>query len=275
MLLSGKLLVERLKEPLATSKQCSLYSAFISDAGFEFIKSTRTIKATDRLLVRCTPDDVANGVCSLTALTDAINLGFEVRILSTLHAKIYAFDNLVFVGSSNLTGKGLDLMSNSNEELNTQVIPSCDDLLMIEELWELGTNVTIECIKNMLNFMDLIDERDTIIWPDEVYKGLKRLSLSDFPSDDQANHLKWTSKNYIFKCRAYKWLVDLLEHCGSTASFGYISAQLHDALDSDFTYYRREIKERLANFIAILQNHPELKIIVERPSYSQVLRLIE
>lgn len=55
-------------------------------------------------------------ICNLTmggtspkVIRELIDIGFEVRHLDTLHSKIYLFDDVAFVGSSNASANGLSL----------------------------------------------------------------------------------------------------------------------------------------------------------------------
>ncbi|MCI5851678.1 MAG: hypothetical protein MR009_09000 [Sutterellaceae bacterium] len=59
------------------------------------------------LVTRCDLDDFAAGLSDLDALSDIWALGGSVCGIPNLHAKYYRFDKDVFLGSANLTGRGI------------------------------------------------------------------------------------------------------------------------------------------------------------------------
>ena len=68
--------------------------------------------------------------------------GWELRILDSLHAKIYAAPpEEAWVGSANLTGRGMGLVANPNEEVMTRISPSEDDCMAIQGLVDSGIPV--------------------------------------------------------------------------------------------------------------------------------------
>lgn len=75
---------------------------------------------------RYLPTDVKSGVCDLDALDLLLARGkCKIYLNPMLHAKFYIFDNIVFSGSANLTGKGLGFSTKSNIEIMTKT--SADD----------------------------------------------------------------------------------------------------------------------------------------------------
>ena len=73
---------------------------------------------------------------------------------------------------------------------------------------------------------------------------------------------------------AYCWLVDDVRQHGGEAYFGELTADLHDVLVSDPKPYRKDVKKMLANLLSIVEklNMPEL--LIDRPNYSQRVRIV-
>ena len=66
---------------------------------------------------RWNPGDVAAGATDVTVRGIVLGRGGSFLIHPTLHAKYYRFDDLVFIGSANLTASGLGLIANHNLEI--------------------------------------------------------------------------------------------------------------------------------------------------------------
>ena len=71
-----------------------------------------------------TKDDAvecASGYNDINAWREVWRLGGKVFFCENLHAKYYRFDNIVFVGSANLTNSGVGTSQNSNYEILTKI----------------------------------------------------------------------------------------------------------------------------------------------------------
>jgi len=109
--------------------------------------STRTLKelstsiqATSvRILTSWNEANLTQGSSSLDLFLLCEEKCWELRILNTLHAKIYAIPReVMWVGSANLTASGMGTSSNPNDEVLTEVTPSESDWRSLETLLSMG-----------------------------------------------------------------------------------------------------------------------------------------
>ena len=84
-------------------------------------------------VTRWSPGDLRAGVSDASVREQVIRRGGTFFLHPTLHAKYYRFDDVVLIGSANLTNPGLGLASKSNLEILT---PASDDFdsLAFEQL---------------------------------------------------------------------------------------------------------------------------------------------
>lgn len=78
----------------------------------------------------------------------------------------------------------------------------------------------------------------------------------------------------IRQTKVFCWLEQqLCEAEGKELYFGALTASLHNALIDDPRPYRRDVKTLLAFLLAWLKAYPECGIHVDRPNYSELVRL--
>ena len=250
----------------------------MSKSGIDFVLGHRREFSSDRLLVRCDLRDVIAGACSLTALKSALNAGFEVRLSSALHVKLYFFDEKLFVGSANLTGRGLALVGYCNDELSTESEPTTRDAEIAEHLWSQGTEITharLDAMQDYIEQLDIVSTDSLTGWPDTIFVEERDLYCSDFPQNSTAVSLRWKDIEEFKLSPAYLWLIRSVEKNGGSASFGWLSKELHTDVYDDPAPYRRNIKELLQNLldhILVLQPNG---VFIEKPNVSSVVFLRE
>ena len=274
MLLNASELRNRLKIQLERSDRCWVYSAFLTESGAEFLIENAAMREDERVLVRCSVADVLAGACSLSALSMLIDRNFQVRLSSALHVKLYMFGDVFYVGSSNLTGKGLALSGNSNDELSTEGAASPEVIAVAENLWSQGVELTRKTLEQMQEYVsevDLLSSTQDAEWPAEIFVEDRDLYCSDFPLSVPTNDPRFLSTAQFRASMAYSWLVRTLEENNCEGSFGYLSSKLHNDVFDDPGPYRREIKGLLSNLLEVIGqlNIPELSVI--RPRHRQVV----
>ncbi len=276
MLLPTAELKRKLALQFVSSQRCWIYSAFVTELGIEHVINSRTISNSDRLLVRCTLSDVLSGACSLSALKTAIGSGFQVRISTALHVKLYFFDSVLYVGSANLTGKGLALVGYCNDELSTEGVPSARDIEIAENLWSQGVPVDLNRLNLMEDFVSQLPLDSTASyfqWPKEIFEEERDLYCSDFPQNSLDDSLRWESRSKLERSNAYKWLLSSVIESGGSVSFGALSKKMHSDVYDDPAPYRRDIKELLNNLLELVQALQPTELAVHTPNVSQVVFL--
>ena len=72
---------------------------------------------------------------------------------------------------------------------------------------------------------------------------------------------------------AYLWLVSVLRENEGCIYFGALSEKLHNVMVSDPKPYRRDVKNMLSNLLSLIDQLQMEEIVVDRPNYSQRIRL--
>ena len=276
MLLPTAELKSRLKLQFSSSRRCWIYSAFVSQSGIDFVLGHRHEFSSDRLLVRCDLRDVVTGACSLAALKSALEAGFEVRLSSALHVKLYFFDEKLFVGSANLTGKGLALVGYCNDELSTEGRPTARDAEIAEHLWSQGTEINharLIAMQEFIEQLDTVSNNAIASWPESIFVEERDLHCSDFPQNTTVDISRWNDIEKFKVSPAYLWLIRSVEENGGSASFGWLSKKLHTDVYDDPAPYRRNIKELLENLLDLVVAFQPDGVFVEKPNVSSVVFL--
>ncbi|WP_369157186.1 phospholipase D family protein [Candidatus Thiodiazotropha sp. LNASS1] len=258
-----------------------------------FIKS----KALDTLLAgiqdieiiivaRWQKQDLISGASDLEAYQLCKERGWKFGISQNFHGKVYLVDqSSIFLGSANLTQKGLNIGSLSNIEFGTTISASRADLDKIEQfletevVWldEYQFKLLKEDIDSTERYSNPISE---LHWPDNIQNKLLRsvsyLWVHDLvfnaPQVLLCLNLDETSQLHDFdllsldidaltagslrsgfkRTRLYLWVISQLRQ-NQEMNFGAFSQALHNALLDDPTPYRKEVKEFIATLFAWLE----------------------
>ena len=279
MLITGDQAKERIQQRAESSSRLWCYSAFVTKPAVEWVKSI--YGESCRLLVRGRVDDFITGGSNLDAIENALNAGWEVRFSSMVHFKVYFFDDSLIVGSSNLTGRGLALVPNNNDELNTEVSIDNDDLLLAEHLWSQGRIISLEIINRMRDYLSSLEHHDAESvpneWPEEVLPVVERdMYCSDFPQSVYGQGecvLNLKSLEDLQDTVSYQWILSVVKENDGSAHFGLLSTRLHNDVADDPVPYRRDIKTLVANLLSYIEALDSETLQVTQPRHSQVVSL--
>ena len=222
-------------------------------------------------------------------------------------------DQELLVSSANITGSGLKLVPGGNREIGVKVAASPEDIVVIDAMIDEATEVTpelydefrqnVERLKKLVlphkkegwstELLQKLQKGPRRLWvaelfwcenpdaicgtPDEISKNLDAqhdvtlLSIEVISStvlDSNTLRMKFSES------RAWRWLISrLMEADGREMYFGHLSAALHDALLDDPKPYRQDVKRLVANLIRWVEAFGQPSVTVDRPNYSQRLRL--
>lgn len=278
MLLTGSELRNRLETELCNSSRCAIFSGFFTLPAAQWIVNHRAARKSCRIVTRGLVDDFISGASSLDAFETALNAGYQIGISTALHAKIYAFDEVLFSGSANLTAKGLALTSNANQELSVEVPLSHQDDLILNNIWSQSVKIDESKLQKMRDYINNasadLPTRITKIaaWPEDIFTENRDIYCSDFPQSFPALDETWNSSATIMQTFAYKWLETFIRANGAT-NFGKLAAQLHNDLYDDPKPYRTDVKSLLSNLLQVIETDGGTLLSVSRPRYSQVVHL--
>jgi len=258
-----------------------------------FIKS----KALDTLLAgiqdieviivaRWQKQDLISGASDLEAYQLCKERGWKFGISQNFHGKVYLVDqSSIFLGSANLTQKGLNIGSLSNIEFGTTISASRADLDKIEQfletevVWldEYQFKLLKEDIDSTERYSNPISE---LHWPDSIQNKLLRnvsylwvhdlvfnspqvLLCLNLDEESQLHDFDLLSldidaltagslRSGFKRTRLYLWVISQLRQ-NQEMNFGAFSQALHNALLDDPTPYRKEVKEFIATLFVWLE----------------------
>jgi hypothetical protein len=260
-----------------------ILSAFVKVSALENILSNLPKqKLNITIVARWQPQDLLSGASDTLSYKFAKKNGWKFFINPNMHYKIYLLDDeLLFLGSANLTQKGLHIGIPGNDEASIQITPTDIDLIRLQRYVNNSCevddklfsdiNVAIdELINNPSKFSKVVS------WPVIVQSQLQApvkylwvndllfcspaqryergsslvihdsvlLGSNDWISNDNKSELLESLRSKP----VWQWLVRTIHESDSEfVRFGEITAKLHGALLDDPKPYRKDIKEFLSN----------------------------
>ena len=247
-----------------------------------------------KIMVRFRLDDILKGSTDFSIIDFCQQCGWKVYIRFDLHVKTYIVDGKRgFVGSANATNSGLNLSTYGNVEIGAMVDIDVTDMEKVEALYEDAIFVTdsiYEKLKAQYQTISTYEQGKQYSWNQEIYElftpKVKTLFSYELPEKDAFSVGEYmnfldiiysddieTVKEAFRWSNAYLWLLSVLKQNDGCMYFGAIAEKLHSALVSDPKPYRRDVKELLANMLSMIEKLQMEEIIVDRPNYSQRVRL--
>ena len=293
-LISHEILDSVKKELTKATTSVQIITAYCRTSSFKLLDSyiNKSVQ-NKRLLVRFRMDDVLKGSTDFDLIETAKKLGWTTYIRFDLHAKTYIVDNKRGLKvSANATNSGLGIGKVGNMEMATLVDIDEKDINKVEKLFRdaiLIDQSILEKMKIQLNETKCTEKSSDYCWdvqitslfnpkietlfsyelPEkkEYHKGDTIAFLDSIYTnkEDFKDSLRWST--------SYLWLINVLRENDGCMYFGLLSTELHNALISDPKPYRRDVKEMLANLLNIIENMSMDEIIIDRPNYSQRVRL--
>ena len=296
-LIDGDGLRKQLEALLPEShKSIKMISAYITQSGVEWLKKYAPADKEVTIVCRLLPNDVITGSTQISALRTAIEAGFRLFCLHSLHAKIYSIDDdIIFSGSANLTNNGLKIYGEGNTEANVKIPPSKANLQFINMILENSTLLDIEALTRMQSCIDLKETEIYIDrWPEGVLKEAEGIWVRDFfwgapvaneSSIHQVHDLELMGaasfsegtevlRPQVLKARCVRWLIQHLTKAeGKELYFGALTQALHNDLKDDPTPYRKDVKTLLQNLFIYCEVYLPDVFEISRPNYSQKIKL--
>jgi hypothetical protein len=260
-----------------------------------------------RLYLRWQKGDLVEGASDLTVFELARAHDFTVFLYSQLHAKVYAIDSTIFVGSANLTAAGFGLRgSKNNFEFMTGISADKCFEKWLNHLHSRSTQLSDRLY--MLISKEIAESpkgksQQCTGWSAEIRQALNRhsnhrdVSLYDFPwlthpdrlcdYTDSADHVaaehdlslyevqRGVAKNELaekfIESIAWQWLV---VEAASPTRFGTLSERLHAQISSHPNPFRKDVKIALQNLLSWAQELVPQLCVVARSNRSQLVHVI-
>lgn len=297
-ILMSKEIKKQIIEEVGKSKESiKIITAFCKNEGMQFIEEnvSETVR-NKRLMVRFRMEDIISGATDFSIYESCKKLGWEMYVRFDLHAKTYIFDNKrCITGSANLTGKGVVREEGGNCEIASISEMEKEDIEKIETLFDKALLMNDEIYAMMSNEVQKVTRKKgkCYEWSEDIISqfvpDISVLFTYDFPV--YSNYKEYKGKNVDFLClennwketdirqafkisKSYLWLKKLIIDNGKEMYFGEITEKLHETLVNDPYPYRKEVKELLFNLLQWIQDLDLREIIVDRPNYSQRVRIL-
>lgn len=293
---------EELASALSSAEQeVIVLSAFIKiDALKWLIENSQTSNLT--VVARWQPSDLAAGASDLECfyLCDEANIPFGIS--QNLHGKVYIVDSKIFIGSANLTLKGMSLSHAGNDEFGTGFEYGHTERNKIRDYLGSVNWLERDTVGLMAEFLASVEREKSVNpneWPQQISKKIRPqpigawfhdlpmcslnqlLSQSAEPSAiahdlDCLRSTKDAGEDELLKgfmsSPVCFWLETQLHDYGEL-SFGKVTSLFHSQLLDDPMPYRKSIKEGVANLFD-WASRCNSKFEVVRPHYSQVIRAL-
>ena len=295
ILFSNEILNSVKNELRLASDSVQIITAYCKEASLQYLDECINQNVRNkRLLVRFRMDDILKGSTDFSVVESALKNGWDVFVRFDLHAKTYVVDNKRgFVGSANVTNSGLSIGKNGNMEMATLIEMEPQDLEKINNLFNGAIRVSDELIKSMNEQLSAVNKgqnSENYHWDENIMTlfnpHVETLFSYEMPEDFELRDGEYFSfldqvytgdreqlKLALRWSNAYLWLIETLKANEGCMFFGELSAKLHDALVTDPKPYRREVKQMLANLLLLIETLEMEEIEIDRPNYSQRIRL--
>ena len=283
-------------------KSLIILSAYVTVPGIQWVVDQLEGRGlSGDLIVRWHPDDLISGASSLEVYEIVKNLGWNLYLSPELHAKAILVDEKnLHLGSANLTGTGLGLVSSSNSELGVALDATIRDVQAIYAIRDesvLVTDELYEAIKNHIGSLEK-EKMERTAWSESIKNHFKkvpeRLWVADLfwtrPleatfafAEDEANNIEHDTQmlgivdgleqipledicRAVFASRAWRWFYNLIRASGEDGLFfGSVTSSLHKALLDDPTPYRKDVKGLVQNIYAWVRYLELPNVAIDQP----------
>ena len=293
-----------------STKSVIILSAYVKAIGVDWLKEKigeKDIKCT--IVARWDKGDLAQGSSDLECYSLAKENGWTFKVLKDLHAKVMLVDDdILFVGSPNLTGRGMSLVPVANQEIGIKVQALEEDLKIINQLIDDAALVNDAIIKELEEWqknLPKIEKPKIPEFPEIVNDSFKekfnKLWVNNFPwcnVEYLINNLDKKEDNIIhdldlfgltniqkvniekelnesfLQSKIFNWLIKKLEaEENKEIYFGRLSSIIHDGLVDDPKPYRQDVKLLQANLYDYIKYFKPVNVICDQPNFSERLSL--
>lgn len=295
ILFSNEIMDAVVKELHRATDSVQIITAYCKEKTFKYLDSEINTEVQEKkLLVRFRLDDVLKGSTDFEILSYGMEHGWKVYVRFDLHAKTYIVDNKRgLVGSANVTNSGLNIGKAGNMEMAAFVDVEPNDIEKIGNLFNDAILVDAEILANLKQQFDSAEKAESTeghIWDSSIMNlfnpHVETLFSYELPEDFELKNGEYFQfldetfygnkeklKDTFRWCNAYLWFLDTLRNHEGCMYFGELSASLHNAVVSDPKPYRKDVKKMLANLLKLVEELGMEEIIIDKPNYSQRIRL--
>ena len=287
------------------SNELIICSAFVKTQAIQHLLRDVPEDVAVTIVARWAKQDLVFGASDLEVYEWCESKGYRFGINSKLHAKLYSIDqSVIFLGSANLTHRGLSISGAGNVEIGTCIDPTQTDMekfrsFINDEIVWLDDDLYQILAFEMDATQNINLEADVDVWSTDVIAMLKRstshlwvsellftspksLLSPDFSSSEIVHDFELLNLNIdnfdadylkygFLQTRLYHWIRDTIG-VDNAVRFGWLTKQLHSALLDDAAPYRTEVKEFMVIIFSWFKFMPEM-FEVSKFNVSETVRL--
>ena len=303
MLLNSTEFSEKLESSLQSSGDTIIVlSSFLKLGALKWLLDNSK-SLSIKVIARWRKHDLLCGASDFSCYKLCRDLNIPFGISLNLHGKVYCVDNQIFVGSANLTSRGMALSKNFNDEFGVGFNAGVGDQVKIKSYlqhvtWiddKLATAMEAELSKPQ-DLDSISDEEWSLPIETKLTTSISHLWIHELLFTTPTELLKFDTENEhhlhdyellglnldtlnrtslveaLKRSNAYRWMRNILME-EESLSFGAVSSRLHNAILDDPLPYRQEVKVLVANLYAWFELLPK-DFEISRPRHSQVIRKI-
>ena len=280
-------------------EQIIILSAFVKIKGINWLVdkiSKEKINCT--IISKWDHSDIAQGASDLECYEISKQNGWQFKVLKNLHAKIMLIDKKeLFIGSPNLTAKGMSLTPVPNKEMGVKLEANQNDIRIINNLVDESILIDDQIYKDLLgwkNNLPKLEKPSYSEFPVDIKKRLEenydKLWVHNFPwcTAEELLDTKENSENVqhdlelfgldrdnlekeviiknIQNSKIYHWLINQInKQENKELYFGNLSSIIHNSLLDDPRPYRKDVKIFQVNLYSYIKLFLKDKIKIDVP----------
>ena len=257
-------------------EQIIILSAFVKIKGINWlVDKISKEKISCTIISKWDHSDIAQGASDLECYEISKQNGWQFKVLKNLHAKIMLIDKKeLFIGSPNLTAKGMSLTPVPNKEMGVKLEANQNDIRIINNLVDESILIDDQIYKDLLgwkNNLPKLEKPSYSEFPVDIKKRLEenydKLWVHNFPwcTAEELLDTKENSENVqhdlelfgldrdnlekeviiknIQNSKIYHWLINQInKQENKELYFGNLSSIIHNSLLDDPRPYRKDVK---------------------------------
>lgn len=304
MLLSSTEFRDSLQSSMKAAKQeVIVLSGFIKAEALKWLLDQCDSKNVT-VVSRWRKHDLVCGASDFECYEICKKAGVRFGVSQNLHGKVYNIDQKIFVGSANLTGRGMAFSNNYNDEFGVGFTAGESDksklnFYLNEVIWlneELAESIRSELEETPVNKLvselewsitvkSLLLQPVKYLWMHELlFCQPKDLLSFDTNNEHQIHDFEILGLNFdnlnrenlaqqFKQTNAFRWLSNQIKR-NNSMRFGEISSHLHNSILDDPLPYRREVKDLVSNLYAWFELLSD-EFEVSRPRHTQIIKYLE
>lgn len=277
-----------------------IISAFVKKIGVDWLESIIPSGLKVTIVARFLPQDILMQSSDLEVYDICKSNQWKFKCITELHAKIILIDKShLFVGSQNLTGKGMGIVCNPNLEYGMMTIPTKEEVKIINSIEDQSLEMNDDIFEEYEKWLS--DKKQNFILPSFKDNPLKKYQVFDFKniwckdfpkinfeefisnfsnsnqiitdikeifSIDQLITKDNFLENYdsfIMSSKIFNWIKKQANENDNQLFFGKISSLIHDSVRDDPTPNRKLVKDLQANFYSFLKKMSKEIVNIDVP----------